>query len=132
MFSTMSALIATKFGRLQLAVTAVLLPLLALRLFVARESQDIPLGLAILVNLTWPLLVAQVTLGLAARGRLMRRDWLAVTAATVTTLALGASWVVDRQAFDTVDFLLDVTGVFFAVTIGALIWSWDGRRRRLL
>jgi drug/metabolite transporter (DMT)-like permease len=132
MFTTMSALIATKFGRLQLAVTAVLLPLIALRLFVVRETNDTPLGLSILVNLTWPLLVAQITLGLAARERLMRRDWFAVAAAMVGTLALGASWVVDNQAFGTVDFLLDVTEVFFAVTIGALIWSWDGRRRRLL
>jgi drug/metabolite transporter (DMT)-like permease len=115
-----------------LAVTAVLLPLIALRLFVVRETNDTPLGLSILVNLTWPLLVAQITLGLAARERLMRRDWFAVAAAMVGTLALGASWVVDNQAFGTVDFLLDVTEVFFAVTIGALIWSWDGRRRRLL
>jgi hypothetical protein len=131
MFATMSVLITTKYGRLQLAVTAVLLPLVALRLFVVRETEDIPLGLSVLVNLTWPLLVAQLTLGLAARGQLMRRDWLAIAAASVATLALGASWVVDHQAFDTVDLLIDVTGVFLAVTIGALIWSWDGRRRRL-
>jgi hypothetical protein len=132
MFTAMSTLIATKFGRLQLALAAVLLPLFALRLFVVRETDDTPLGLSILVNLAWPLLVAQVTLGLAARGQLMCRDWLAVAAATAGTLALGASWVVDNQAFGTVDLLLDVTEVLFAITIGALIWSGDGRRRRLL
>lgn len=128
----MRALITTRLGRLQLAATVVLLVLFALRLFVAPEGEDIPLGLSILASLAWPLLVAQITLGFAARGRLMRRDWLAVAAATVTSLALSASWIVDNQAFDTIDFLLNVTGLFIAVTIGALVWSWDGRRRRVL
>ena len=45
-------------------------------------------------------------------------------------LTLGASGVVDDHAFDTVDSLLDATGVFLGLTIVCVIWSAAGRRPR--
>ena len=125
----MRVLFTTRLGRLQLALTAVLLPLLAVKMVMFNGNENPSLGTSFLFNAGSPLLVVHVMLGFAARGILMRRDWLvfamAMGAADARRLGRGRrSRVRHRRLAARPD------RVFLGLTIVCLIWSAAGRRPR--
>ena len=120
--------IATTLGRVYIAVTAVVLALLALNQLTLARIEDPSLGISLVRGSVPPLLVISVVLAGAARGQLIRRDRVALAVALTTAVTVSAAGVAVDQNHAAADALLEASGPLLGLTIVAIIWSALGRR----
>jgi hypothetical protein len=119
---------ATTLGRVQIAVTAVVLALLALNQLALARIGDPSLGTSLLRGIVSPLLVISVVLAFAARGLLIGRDRVTLVVALTTGATVAAADIAVDQNLVAADALLDASGPLLGLTVVALIWSALGRR----
>lgn len=124
----MPAWLTTTLGRVYLAVTALVLALLGLKLLALNHMEDPSLGLSLLRNSTSPLLAISFALAWAARGRRVGRDHITLAVALTTAVTISAAGVAVDQRFDAADALLAATGPLLGLTVVAFVWSGLARR----
>jgi hypothetical protein len=125
-------LLATRLGRASLAAAAGVIVLVVLDLVVWRGIDEPSAPVAMVRNLSGPLLVATLSLQFAARGLLDRR-WAAVAAiAMFAALIVAGSGVAVDLRLPVADALLDVAGWALLVGAGAVLagWATSLRERR--
>jgi hypothetical protein len=119
---------ATTLGRVYIAVTAVVLALLALNQLALDRIEDPSVGTSFLRGIVPPLLVISVVLAFAARGQLIRRDRITLVVALTTGATVAAADIAVDQNLAAADGLLDASGPLLGLTVVAIIWSALGRR----
>jgi hypothetical protein len=122
--------IVTTLGRVYIAVTAVVLALLALNLLALARIEDPSLGVSLVRGSLPPLAVISVALAGAARGQLLRRDRVALAVALTTAVTVSAAGVAVDQNLAAADALLEASGPLLGLTVVTIIWSALGRRSR--
>jgi hypothetical protein len=122
--------IATTLGRVYIAVSAVVLALLALNLLALARIEDPSLGLSLVRGSLPPVAVISVAFAGAARGQLLRRDRVALAVALTTAVTVSAAGVAVDQNLAAADALLEASGPLLGLTVVTIIWSVLGRRSR--
>jgi hypothetical protein len=122
----MRALTRTPLGRLHLASIVLLTGVLVLNMTILLSSEHPSL----VKSSMWPLLLFNVTLALAARGRLIRRDRVTFAVALVAMLTLAAGGAAVDQRYDIAGVSLDLTLPLLGAALLALGSSALGRQQR--
>jgi hypothetical protein len=115
-------------GRAYIAVATVVIALALLNLVALTRMEDPSLGISLMRSSVWPLSIVCIALAGAARGRLIRRDRVALPVALTTAVTFSAAGVAVDQNLAAADALFEASGPLLGLTVVAIIWSAPGRR----